>query len=259
MAYYDSIAKLWHETTGYKGGAFKELVLNDILLEKLPGVHDCAILELGAGNGYLLPLVLRRFSGQVPSCITVTDQSQRLLDIAKRHFSIPTAEYQVLDVNRPFPFADNQFDIILASMLFNEVPARGFRTALAESHRVLSHDGLFLIAVTHPDFIANLRKRGLLKTTRDSLLTMPGSDSLRLPVVMRSLVSYRRGLQDAGLRFEEQEVFPTPEVLHRKVGLRYAGKVPLALVYTCKKSKGDRPNTACGRPLRCSRATDAFR
>ena len=35
MAYYDGIAKRWHETTGYKGGAFKELVLNNILLEKL--------------------------------------------------------------------------------------------------------------------------------------------------------------------------------------------------------------------------------
>jgi len=33
MAYYDAIAKQWHEATGYKGGAFKELVLNNILLE----------------------------------------------------------------------------------------------------------------------------------------------------------------------------------------------------------------------------------
>lgn len=33
MAYYDSMAKRWHETTGYKGGAFKEMILNNILLE----------------------------------------------------------------------------------------------------------------------------------------------------------------------------------------------------------------------------------
>lgn len=236
MAYYDSIARLWHETTGYKGGAFKELVLNDILLEKLPGIHDRAILELGAGNGYFLPLVLRRFSGQVPACITVTDQSQRQLEIAKRHFRIPRAEYRVLDVRGPFPFADDQFDIIIASMLFNEVPARGFRKALAESHRVLSHDGLFLIAVTHPDFIGGLRKKGLLRPIRESLLTMPGSDGLRLPVVIRSLESYRHGLQEAGLQYEEQEVFATPEVLNLKAGLRYAGRVPVALVYTCTKS-----------------------
>ena len=91
MAYYDSIAKRWHETTGAKGGAFKELVLNNILLQKLSGIDNCSILELGAGNGYFLPLVLRRFSGQAPSRITVTDQSERLLEIARRHFRIPDA------------------------------------------------------------------------------------------------------------------------------------------------------------------------
>src|SRR5262245_34221692 len=124
MTYYDNIAKHWHETTGYKGGAFKELVLNDLLLEKLPGIDQCTLLELGAGNGYFMALVLRRFSGQVPSRIIVTDQSQRLLDLAQRHFRLPDAEYQALDVGRPLPFADDQFDIILASMLFNEVPSR---------------------------------------------------------------------------------------------------------------------------------------
>jgi SAM-dependent methyltransferase len=237
MTYYDSIAKRWHETTGYKGGAFKELVLNNILLEKLSGIDDCAILELGAGNGYFLPLVLRRFSGQVPSRITVTDQSQRHLEMAQRHFRMPDAEYQSLDVGKPFPFADGQFDLIIASMLFNEVPTRSLRKALSECHRVLSHDGRFLIAVTHPDFIASLRKRGLLRPTREGGLTMPGSDSLRLPVVIRSLGSYRNGLQAAGFQYEEEEVYPTPEVLNVKPGLRSAWKVPVALVYSCTKPK----------------------
>jgi SAM-dependent methyltransferase len=156
MTYYDRIAKRWHETTGHQGGAFKELVLNRILLERLPGIDNRSLLELGAGNGYFLPLVLRRFSGQAPSGIVVTDQSRRLLEIAQRHFRIPDAAYQYLDVANPFPFADGQFDLILASMLFNEVPARGFKKALSECRRVLSRDGLFLMAVTHPDFIAGL-------------------------------------------------------------------------------------------------------
>jgi SAM-dependent methyltransferase len=237
MAYYDSIAKRWHETTGYKGGAFKELVLNSILLEKLSGIDNYSILELGAGNGYFLPLVLRRFSGQVPSSIIVTDQSQRLLEIAQRHFRISDAAYQCLDVGKPFPFADGQFHLIIASMLFNEVPAHGFRKALGECHRVLSRDGLFLITVTHPDFIASLQKRGLLKASRDGMLTMPGSGSLRLPVAIRSLVSYRNGLQKAGFQYKEEDIYPTPGVLSRKAGLRNAGKGPVAQVYTCTKSR----------------------
>ena len=237
MAYYNSIAKRWHEITGYKGGAFKELVLNSILLEKLSRINNCSLLELGAGNGYFLPLVLRRFSGQVPSRITVTDQSERLLEIAKQHFRIPDAEYQVLDVRKPFPFDDGQFDLVLAAMVFNEVPSRDFRNALKECYRVLSNEGRLLIAAAHPDFINSLRKRGLLKRTRAGGLTMPGAGSLQLPVVIRSLASYRSCLQEAGLQYEEEEGYPTPEVLNRKAGLRNAWKVPVALVYTCTKSK----------------------
>jgi len=45
MAYYNGVAKHWHEATGYKGGAFKEHVLNNILLEKLPAIGNRFILE----------------------------------------------------------------------------------------------------------------------------------------------------------------------------------------------------------------------
>jgi ubiquinone/menaquinone biosynthesis C-methylase UbiE len=242
MAYYDSIAKRWHETTGSNGGAFKELVLNSILLEKLSGIDRRSILELGGGNGYFLPLVLRRFPGQVPSRITVTDLSPRLLEIAQQHFRMPDAGYQVLDVRKLFPFDDGQFDLVIASMLFNEVPSSDFRNALRECYRVLSSAGLLLVAVTHPDFVNDLRKRGLLKATREGMLTMPGSGSLRLPVVIRSLGSYRSGLQAAGFQYEEEEGYPTPEVLDAQAGLRNAWKVPVALVYACKRpGSGERP------------------
>src|SRR3954452_6291108 len=145
MAYYDSIAKQWHEATGYKGGAFKELVLNNILLEKLSAIDNRSILELGAGNGYFLPLVMRCFSGQVPAEVVITDKSEKLLQIAQRHFRIADAIYQALDVCKPFPFVDQRFDIILASMIFNEVPAYCFSHALRECYRVMKKDSLLLI------------------------------------------------------------------------------------------------------------------
>ncbi len=235
MAYYDHIAEQWHKATGHKGGAFKERVLNDVLLAKTPGIDRTAILELGAGNGFFLPLVLRRFSGQVPSSITVTDLSKRLLEIAQRYCRPPNATYQCLDVSRTFPFADGRFDLIIASMLFNEVPERGFRKALAECRRVLSGHGLLLISVIHPEFVASLQKRGLLRRTPQGNLTMPGSGSLRQPVVIRSRAGYRIALEAAGLEYQEEDIYPTPDVLRHKPGLQKAGRVPLALVYTCTK------------------------
>jgi hypothetical protein len=34
MTYNDSIARQWHQATGYRGGEFKRLVLNDVLCEE---------------------------------------------------------------------------------------------------------------------------------------------------------------------------------------------------------------------------------
>ncbi len=98
MAYYDRIAKKWHRITGYKGGALKELILNDRILSRISGIDGKAIQELGAGSGYFMPLLLNRFSGQSQSRIVITDLSSELLTIARRNFMIDRAEYQYLDV-----------------------------------------------------------------------------------------------------------------------------------------------------------------
>jgi ubiquinone/menaquinone biosynthesis C-methylase UbiE len=236
MAYYDKIAKQWHAATGYKGGVFKEHVLNSVLLGKLDTIQDRSILELGAGNGYFMPLVYRHFSGQVPSSLIVTDLSIELLKIAHRDFAISNAQYKLLNVCNKFPFEDNCFDIIIASMVFNEIPPKGFWNALQECNRILTKNGRLLIAITHPDFIDSLQKRGLLQRTTKNILTMPGTGSLRLPVIVRPIKVYRDSLKDYGFRFDEEEVYPDEKVIHEKSGLRYARNVPLAAVFTCFKS-----------------------
>jgi ubiquinone/menaquinone biosynthesis C-methylase UbiE len=205
MAYYHAIAKQWHEATGYKGGAFKELVLNNILLEKIPAIHNRSILELGTGNGYFLPLVMRRFSGQQPSGIMITDVSEKLLKIAQQHFRTSNAAYECLDVCKPFSFSNNSFDIIIASMIFNELPPYCFINAVNECYRVLTANGVLLIAVIHPSFVQSLQKREQLKAIKNGPLTMPGSGTLRLPVVPRTLETYQSVLQEAGFHMKKQK------------------------------------------------------
>ncbi len=237
MAYYDSIAMQWHKVTGYRGGVFKRLVLNDLLLENIPDIGGRSILELGAGNGYFMPLVLRKYSGRIPARVVITDQSSKLIEIARKNFSIETAEYRILNVARKFPFADESFDLILATMVFNEVPTGVLRKALAESRRVLAKDGLLLITITHPDFVGDLRKRDLLRDNGKGILTMPGAGALRLPVVVRKVNAYRSALEELGFKYEEQSIYPTKEVLNAKPGLRNAGDVPLALLFRCVKQE----------------------
>src|SRR3954449_12029972 len=75
-AYYDRIARQWHRVTGFHGGAFKRYVLNDRIFARIEEIEGRAILELGAGNGYFVPLLLRRFSGRRPGRLIISDQSQ---------------------------------------------------------------------------------------------------------------------------------------------------------------------------------------
>lgn len=234
MAYYDHIAKRWHDATGYSGGAFKKLVLNDVILRQLSDIAGLSILELGAGTGYFLPLLLRRFSGQVPSRIVLTDQSRMMLELAQKNFRVEGAEYLVLDLRGSFPFADDSFDLILATMVFNEVSTPGLKRGLAECYRVLREDGRLVSTVTHPQFVESLAKRGLVKEHPQRGLSVPGPDGIRLPVVQRTARAYAELFRKAGFRFTEEEVRTTPEVLNAKPGLRGAGNIPIAMVYVCR-------------------------
>ena len=254
MAYYDRIATSWHRETGYRGGSFKKYVLNDILIEKMaavpgrsekmaavPGRSDemaavagRSILELGAGNGYFMPLALERYSGQVPQRLVITEASSRLLAIAETHFKIPAADYLQLDVRSPFPFEDAAFDLILATMIFNEVSTGGLRRALIECRRVLRPDGLLLATITHPAFIDSLDRRKQLKTGQGRTLTMPGPGHLRLPIVPRRLRDYEQLLTKTGFAWEQDDVYMTKKVLQEKPGLRPVAGKPLGLIFSCR-------------------------
>jgi SAM-dependent methyltransferase len=236
MAYYDRIAKKWHAVTGFRGGAFKRCVLNDRLRERIRAIDRIRILELGAGNGYFLKWLVGRFSGQVPNRVVVTDCSGALLDLAQRHFPIGDAEYRLLDIRSRLPLSDRSFDVILATMVFNEVSTSGLRRALRECHRVLDAGGRLIATVTHPAFIESLARRGELRKGTRGMLTMPGAEGLRLPVFRRSVQEYQDLLCSRGFDVEHEDVSGSEEVLREKPGLRKAGKIALALILDCTKA-----------------------
>ena len=190
MADYDHIARNWHEATGPQGGSFKRNVLNNVLLKKIATVSGKTILELGAGNGYFMRLALQHYSGENPKRVVISDISTKLLAIARSTFYIAGAEYLELDIRSPYPLEDQSFDLILAAMIFNEVSNGGVKRALSECYRIMQQEGLLLITVTHPEFVASLAQRDLLKRNRDGILTMPESNQMRLPIVPRKLKNY---------------------------------------------------------------------
>jgi SAM-dependent methyltransferase len=234
VAYYDSIANQWDRATGFHGGSLKRYALNNRLLSKIDGIEGRTILELGAGNGYFAPLMLRRFSGQTPVRLLITDQSQKLLAIAEAHHWAAHAEYLVLDVQQPFPLDTGAFELVLASMLLNELTTSGLQTALQECARVLRPDGRLLAAVPHPAFVHALAKKGALTDFGRGLFAMPSAEGLRLPVSRRPVQAYLGALEAPGFIVETEDIFPDEKTLHGKPGLKIPRETPLALLLDCR-------------------------
>lgn len=234
--YYSRIAKQWHDITGYHGGPFKKYVLNDHLLEQISSIDNISIFELGAGNGYFMPKILRTFSGQRPPRIVITDLSGAILRIAETEFHLPEAAYLQLDIRKEFPFDDAAFDLIIATMVFNEVSSSGMKSALSECHRVLRDGSRIIATVTHPNFVQNLDKNGKLSKLGREFRTMPAKGALRVPVVIRSEDEYNNLFKKSGFTFDNQVLYPNQKILNERTGLRFSAGLPLALVYTCRKN-----------------------
>lgn len=208
-------------------------MLNDCILTQISSIAEDAILELGAGNGYFAPLLLRRFSGQLPARLVITDQSPALLAIAQSSFPLDSAEYCALDVQDPFPFPDDSFHLVLASMLFNELTTTGLENALRECSRILTKGGLLLATVPHPDFIHALAKKGVLTDFGRGLFAMPSAEGLRLPVSRRPLSAYQKVMEDSGFTVITQDIHPDEKTLREKSGLKVSSGTPLGLLFMC--------------------------
>jgi SAM-dependent methyltransferase len=211
-------------------------VLNDVLLEKMGRIEGQAILELGAGNGYFAPLLLRRYSGQSPARLVISDQARALVDIAQSRFGVEGAEYVTLDVQDDLAFAASSFDLILATMLFNELPLSALRHAAQECHRVLAPGGRLLATVPHPAMIYGLAKKGALTDFGRGLFAMPSNGGLRLPVARRSVAAYQTALVECGFTVTLEDVLPDAKTLHEKPGLTLPRNTPMALVCDCERT-----------------------
>jgi SAM-dependent methyltransferase len=210
-------------------------VLNDLLLERIGRIEGQAILELGAGNGYFAPLMLRRYSGQMPARLVISDQAQTLVEIARSTFGVDSAEYLTLDVQEALPLADGSFNLILVTMVFNELPLSALRHAAQECHRVLAPNGRLLATVLHPALVHGLAKRGALTDFGRGLFAMPSAEGLRLPVARRSVEAYQTALAECGFAVTLEDVLPDEKTLHEKPDLRLPRETPMALVCDCQR------------------------
>lgn len=225
MAYYDKIANQWHKNTGYKGGSFKELILNNKVIAKVDEIEAKTILEIGIGNGYFMPLLLKRKSGQIPEKIFLTDISKKNLEIAQKHFKIQQAIYKKLDLYKSFPIENKSVDWIISNMVFNEVNEKGLRNGLQEIKKVLKPDGKFVLSVLHPDFIQKQIERGVIKNN-----LMISANGLKIPTIKREIDNYTKLLSELNFNFKLEEVYGNSKLYNQKPKLKELENTPIALI-----------------------------
>jgi demethylmenaquinone methyltransferase / 2-methoxy-6-polyprenyl-1,4-benzoquinol methylase len=113
-------------------------------LANLVGEDDRSVLEICAGTGYLARLVARAHPGIE---LHALDLSPEMLAVGRRRAAAEGLG-RVTFVHgdaRALPFADDRFDVVMASYGLHELPTVVRAAAIAEAARVLRPSGRLLV------------------------------------------------------------------------------------------------------------------
>lgn len=118
----------------------------------LPHVQGKRVLDFGCGTGY----GAHRIAASCASVVGV-DVSAEAVDFARSRYAAPNLEFRQLPPveQAPLPFADGSFDVVLSFQVIEHVPSPA--AYLSEVRRVLSEDGVFIVAT--PDRTSRLLPR----------------------------------------------------------------------------------------------------
>lgn len=112
------------------------------MLELAGEVKGRSILDAGCGSGPLLAELISRGAN-----VTGFDASQAMIELARQRVGA-RARLQVADLGDPLPYADGDFDDVLASLVFHYL--KDWDGPLGEIRRVLRPGGRLVISVNHP-------------------------------------------------------------------------------------------------------------
>ncbi|MEU4380043.1 class I SAM-dependent methyltransferase [Micromonospora echinofusca] len=109
-------------------------------------VRGRRILDAGCGSGPLSAAL--RAKGAV---VTGFDASAAMVDLARQRLG-EDADVHVADLSAPLPFADAEFDDVVASLVLHYL--EDWSGPLAELRRVLKPGGRLILSVIHPAIYA---------------------------------------------------------------------------------------------------------
>ena len=141
---YDNFAKPYSAEN--ESNLFNAYYERPAMLRLAGEVSGRRILDAGCGSGPLSAAL--RASGAV---VTGLDVSGAMIDLARQRLG-EDADLHVADLGAPLPFADAEFDDVIASLVLHYL--EDWAGPLSELRRVLKPGGRLMVSVNHPSAYA---------------------------------------------------------------------------------------------------------
>lgn len=186
--------------------------------------HD--IFDCGCGTGRIAVWLHQQFP---EASISGADFSEGMLKKAREKDSAQQINWRVADLNLPFPFADNQFDLIVSNLVIEHIDA--LDVFFAGIQRVATADADIFITGLHPAMhLLGISAR--FKNNDKTADILPESQCHSLSRIFNAAV-------DAGLKVTHIEEYLVDEQLISLCpkASRYAGMPLLFLMKMQKDSK----------------------
>jgi len=137
---YDSFADAY--STENESNLFNAYYERPAMLRLAGDVSGRRVLDAGCGSGPLSAML--RAKGAV---VTGVDASPAMVELARQRLG-GDADLRVADLGGPLPFADAEFDDVVASLVLHYLEDWG--GPLSELRRVLRPGGRLMVSVNHP-------------------------------------------------------------------------------------------------------------
>ncbi len=137
---YDDFAQAYSAEN--ESNLFNAYYERPAMLGLLGDISGRRVLDAGCGSGPLTAAM--RDKGAV---VTGIDASAGMVDLARQRLG-EGADLRVADLAAPLPFADGEFDVVVASLVLHYL--EDWTGALGELRRVLKPGGRLMVSVNHP-------------------------------------------------------------------------------------------------------------
>lgn len=137
---YDAFAEAYDADN--ENNAWNAYYERPAILAMVGNATGLRVLDAGCGGGAHAAILVEQ-----GATLTGIDASAGLLEIARRRLD-NRARFLVADLNEALPFADQSFDLIIASLVMHYLP--DWSRSLSEFHRLLSPNGRFVFSTHHP-------------------------------------------------------------------------------------------------------------